>query len=498
MKNFFTISLFVLLFASMSFLEANHALGVYGIILLFYLLSKMGLSFAYKPFTGEVKDFKVAAVIPSYNEDGDGLIQTLESILAQTYPIDTIYIVDDGSPDPTGYEKVSHFVHNNPDRCQHVIVHRLDQNAGKRHAQAWAFSQSDADVFFTVDSDSYVYPTALEELIKTLNDDAVYAATGHLNARNRDENLLTRLIDIRYDNAFRVERAAQSVTGNILTCSGPLSIYRREVVIPNLHHYLNQYFLGVKMTMGDDRCLTNYANKLGKTVYQSTARCDTDVPNNIKTFMKQQIRWNKSFFRESLVAMRLGLKRPWVVFWSSLELVLFTLLSLTFVNVIFRNLKSLDLSYLLIVFLGIVFSALIRNIHYAVKHPLLFLLAPFYGILHMVLLQPIRFYALITLRDVRWGTRQANADASTPLLETGTDSIYADITGQTDWTSSVPPAIQASTALTPIERVRLTIKEEEGLATSPDGFISASLLSQYQLGSFSLRLNPQAAPSTSA
>lgn len=412
MKQLITFSLFVALFFTLGFLEADRALGLYGILLLIYLFAKMGLSFIYKPFTGKPKDYKVACIIPSYNEDGDGLIETLESILDQTYPIDTIYIVDDGSPDTTGFKKVEDFISANRKRCENVIICRIRQNEGKRHAQGWAFAQSDAEVFFTVDSDSYVYPNALEELMKTFNDPEVYAATGHLNARNRDVNFLTRLIDIRYDNAFRVERAAQSVTGNILTCSGPLSVYRREVVIPNLDHYLNQYFLGMRMTMGDDRCLTNYANKLGKTVYQSTARCDTDVPENLRVFMKQQIRWNKSFYRETLVALKLGLKRPMVVFWSSLELILFILLSYALFNLIFNNFTAFNPSYLLYVLLGVVISALARNIHYAVKHPFLFLLSPFYGILHLFLLQPIRIYALLTIRDVRWGTRQANSKAN--------------------------------------------------------------------------------------
>lgn len=97
----------------------------------------------------------------------------------------------------------------------------------------------------TVDSDTYIYPDALEELLKTFNDPTVFAATGHLNVRNRQTNLLTRLTDIRYDNAFGVERAAQSVTGNILVCSGPLSVYRREVVVPNIDRYINQTFLGI-------------------------------------------------------------------------------------------------------------------------------------------------------------------------------------------------------------------------------------------------------------
>lgn len=404
-KNITTIFIFAILFYLLTLLGADKALGLYGLVLMIYLLVKMGLSFIYKPFDGEPKQYKVAAVIPAYNENAEALILTLKSILAQTYPIDKIYIVDDGSPDQSGYNAIKNFIENNKDLCKDVILHRLEQNAGKRHAQGWAFSQSDAEVFFTVDSDSYIYPDALYELLKAFNDDNIYAATGHLNAKNRNENLLTQLIDIRYDNAFRLERAAQSVTGNILTCSGPLSIYRRAVVIPNLNKYLNQKFLGVKVNIGDDRCLTNYANKLGKTAYQSTAKCDTDVPNHLKQFTKQQIRWNKSFFRETLQAIKLFSIRPIVSIWSIVELTLFILLLFSFFNFIFNRFEIIDFRYLLIILSGIIISALARNVHYAVKHPFLFLLAPFYGILHIILLQPIRLYALLTIRDVKWGTR---------------------------------------------------------------------------------------------
>lgn len=296
-------------------------------------------------------------------------------------------------------------IKNNPKKFKNVITHRLRRNRGKRHAQAWAFKISDADMFLTVDSDSYIYPNALEELVKCFNNPKIFAATGHINARNRDENLLTRLIDIRYDNAFRVERAAQSMTGNILTCSGPLSLYKREVIIPNLKHYTNQYFLGVKVNIGDDRCLTNYAARLGRTAYQSTARCDTDVPNNLRVFAKQQIRWNKSFFRESLIALSMFARKPLLSVWSFLEVVLWVLLMTSTINLLVGNFGKIDFWWVAGAVAVISISALFRNVHYAVKHPLLFLLSPFYGFIHIFLLQPIRLYALLTLRDVRWGTR---------------------------------------------------------------------------------------------
>lgn len=407
-KGLITFIAFILLFIAMLYVNPNKTFGLYGIILLVYLSMKMILSFIYSPATKSItKEYEVACVIPTFNENGESLLMTLESILEQTYPIKEIYIVDDGSPDKTGYNTIKEYIKKNPEKCSNVELYSLPKNAGKRHAQSYAFKKSKADVFFTVDSDSYIYPNALEELLKAFEDEEVKAVTGHINAKNRQENLLTQLIDIRYDNAFRVERAAQSVTGNILTCSGPLSIYRREVIVPNLEAYLNQEFLGVKVNIGDDRCLTNFANKIGKTKYQSTALCITDVPNNLKQFLKQQLRWNKSFFRESLNAIKLGKIRPVVALWSILEVSLFVLLTGSFISFLVNapNYKNIFMIMGLII-VGIFFSSFVRNIHYLVKHPLLFLLSPFYAVIHLFLLNPLRLYALLTIRDVRWGTRE--------------------------------------------------------------------------------------------
>ncbi|MGT2808285.1 glycosyltransferase [Streptococcus iniae] len=414
LKNLITFTTFIILWVLMIFLNtyvfgSKGSLTPYGILLLIYLTLKMSLSFFYRPYKGKVGNYKVAAIIPSYNEDGESLLETLKSVQSQTYPIAEIFVVDDGSADKTGIKMIEDYIANNPD-ATNVIAHRLPENVGKRHAQAWAFSRSDADVFLTVDSDSYIYPDALEELLKSFNDKDVYAATGHLNARNRDVNLLTILTDIRYDNAFGVERAAQSVTGNILVCSGPLSVYRREVVVPNIERYTSQTFLGIPVSIGDDRCLTNYATDLGKTVYQSTARCDTDVPFNFKTYLKQQNRWNKSFFRESIISVKKMMQTPLVAVWTVLEVSMFIMLLYSVLDLFvgeaqeFNGLKIL--AFLTLIFL----VALCRNIHYMVKHPLAFLLSPIYGILHLFVLQPLRLYSLFTIRNADWGTRKAEEE----------------------------------------------------------------------------------------
>jgi hyaluronan synthase len=418
LKLSFVCLIFILTVFSMGYFnytikgQVSFFLGVYGSFMLFYLLLKMGLSFFYKPYTGEPPDLKVTVIIPSYNESAKAVTETVKSILEQDYPIHEIFFVDDGSKDLSGYrtikemeQTISEIAVTGFGYIPKLIAHRLERNSGKRHAQIYAFERATGDVFLTIDSDGYLYPNAVRELLKPLNDPQVMAVTGHINARNKNDNILTKLLDMRYDNAFRVERAAQSVTGNILVCSGPISVYRKEVILDNIEHYGNQTFLGEAVQFGDDRCLTNYAIKKGRTVYQSTAKCITDVPRTMRQFIKQQIRWNKSFFRETLIAFKLGFKKPKTLLWVASEASLWILFSIALMIAILFKIKVYGWMMLIYYLAYISLSAYARNVFFILKRPYVFLLAPVYGIIHLLVLFPLRIYALLTIKSTGWGTR---------------------------------------------------------------------------------------------
>ena len=59
----------------------------------------------------------------------------------------------------------------------------------------------------------------------------------------------------------------------------------------------------------DDRRLTNYALTRGRVHFQDSAVAYTAVPERLNHYVRQQTRWNKSFFRETLWALRQF--RPW-------------------------------------------------------------------------------------------------------------------------------------------------------------------------------------------
>ena len=163
---------------------------------------------------------------------------------------------------------------------------------------------SDADVLCFVDSDSTLAPNALQEIVRPFADPRVAIVTGHADVLNRGENLLTRLQQVRYYVAFRVVKAAESVFGAVSCASGCFSAYRREPLLEVLEDWEHQRFLGREATFGDDRALTNALLRNWRVVYQSTATCETIVPATMRRFLVQQVRWKKSWTRESIAAAR--------------------------------------------------------------------------------------------------------------------------------------------------------------------------------------------------
>jgi hyaluronan synthase len=289
-------------------------------------------------------------------------------------------------------------------------VHRSPENRGKRFAQAWGFDQAQTDIVVTVDSDTVLQSDAIAEIVKPFADRRVNGVCGYARGLNRRRNLLTRLIDLRYTNSFLYERGAYSVLGSVLCSTGVLSAWRREVVLDNREDYLNQRFLGTEVHYGDDRRLTAYALRTGRVVLQDTAVALTHVPERMSHFLKQQVRWNKSFFRESLLLLRQS--RPTrIAWWLGLAefgywMVLTTML--LYAVAVRPIVSGVAPTWHYAAFVALMaYARSIRMIGDGGRpFPAAFLLAPVYGVMNLLLLVPLRFYSLLRLRDGSWGTRK--------------------------------------------------------------------------------------------
>ena len=114
---------------------------------------------------------------------------------------------------------------------------------------------------------------------------------------------------VRYFVAFRVCKAAESIFGAVTCCSGCFSAYRREAIMPGARAAgSTRRFLGRPATYGDDRSLTNYVLRDWKVRYEARALSHTIVPAHFRLFLRQQLRWKRSWTRESLIVGALHLE----------------------------------------------------------------------------------------------------------------------------------------------------------------------------------------------
>ena len=247
----------------------------------------------------------VTIVIPCFNEE-EWITRTIQCSLDQDYPEDKleVLLIDDGSRDKSVqrcfefYEKVKSEL-GDPDRLK--ILPQV-VNRGKREALAAGARIAKHDFLIFVDSDSLLAPDAVRQLVQPFQNPKIGAVTGRCDVENKWTNYITKMQAARYYIAFRIFKAAESVFDAVTCLSGPLACYRKELVMKYLQPWLDQKFLGRRATFGDDRSLTNFILKEGRTVYQDAAVCYTIVPSKMKQFLRQQMRWKRSWLRESLRA----------------------------------------------------------------------------------------------------------------------------------------------------------------------------------------------------
>lgn len=347
-------------------------------------------------------NYSSSVIVPVYKENPAILNQCINSILHQNGAIEVI-IVDDGSPNRQ--ELVNQVYSRLDNKCKVIY---LPENVGKRRAQKAAFDIATGEFFVTVDSDTILHDNlAITKLMSRLTDPTVGAVSGRVAVENKQRNVLTRLINWRYWMAFNQERAAQSLFGVVMCCSGPFSAYRATIVKQVAEEYVSQKFLGQECTFGDDRHLTNLILKNNyRVVYDHLAVAYTHVPEDIKTYSKQQLRWNKSFYREMLWTARFIHRKSFylgydLLMQAVLPLFLLAALIITIVLAFVGTWHVLIWYSATIIFMGLL-RALYATIKTRDPQALIF---SFYGLLHVFLLLPIRLYALANLRTTHWGTR---------------------------------------------------------------------------------------------
>jgi hyaluronan synthase len=388
----------------------THPLGAIAAIQAVYTALLGVLWLRYRPFVAPagVEWPVVSVIIPAFNE-GPMVGQSIRSVAACAYPKDKleVIVVDDGSRDDTFFH-MQHLRREFPGMVQLV---RFAGNRGKRSALVAGFRAAKGEFLITIDSDSEINPDTVHEMvIPFLADSKVGAVAGRVAVLNRD-TVISRMLEVQFALAFDFGRAAQSVYRAVATCPGALSSFRKSIILPFLDEWENQRFLGRPVNHGEDQALTNIVLRQGfDTVYQRTAVVHTLVPTTYAQLSRMFLRWDRSYIVEGFSFARFMFSRyrtdnralPIVTFFvSNLRFVLVAVALMEAPRLFDTTLTTVGRSAVALA-LGAIFTA---AYYLRFERSFRWLYGVLYAVFSVLMLQWILPWALVTVRDERWGTR---------------------------------------------------------------------------------------------
>jgi hyaluronan synthase len=346
----------------------------------------------------------VSFVIPAWNE-GMAIINTVEKCFEAEYPAEKleVIVVNDGSTDDTGKA-----LRQLKRRFPKLIVVTWHKNRGKRQGMAEGFRRAMGEIIIQLDSDSYIKPDTVYNLIKPFAEPNIGAVCAHADPSNASKNIITKMQAAYYYMSFRILKSAESVLMTVFCCSGCSSAYRKSVVLPIIDDWLAESFLGQKVTWGDDRALTSWVIKRGyKTIYTDMAQAYTICPETVRQFFKQQARWKKSWIINAIITGRFILRRRPLIALTYFFPLIIVSVAAPFVAVRALIYDPIFNHYTPVYYLfGVLLFAAIITVFYRMTSrtnkywPYLFAWAGLSSLMSLMIL-----YAAVTIQNRGWGTR---------------------------------------------------------------------------------------------
>jgi len=267
---------------------------------------------------------------------------------------------------------------------------------------------SNNEIIVFVDSDSFVEANAVRIMVEHfMIDKNIGAVSGNTLVYNDNVNLLTKMQSARYGVSFDIFKSAESVFGCVTCCPGCFSAYRRSAILEVIDDWLNQSFLGSKSTFGDDRSLTNYVMRKWQILYCRHAVAKTIVPENYSKFFKQQLRWKKSWIREGFFNAGKIMWRKNILasaaFYINITLPIFGPIIL-FRTLFWNPLVSNDLP-LFFMFGIVAMSGMFGLYYYLISANKYWWHVIEFSVFYALVLVWQMPYAILTVKNTKWGTR---------------------------------------------------------------------------------------------
>jgi len=222
----------------------------------------------------------ISILVAAYNEESS-IADTLRSIAQQEYPGEfEVLVIDDGSKDATAA-----IVEANPYPWARLLCQ--PRNMGKAAALNRGLAESKHDYVITLDADSFLFGDALARLVERYFSDpsSTRAVAGTMLVRNSRKNWVTRAQEWDYFHGIAAIKRVQSLFQGTMVAQGAFSMYDREALVG---------IGGWQDCVGEDIVLTWAMLVRGWRVgHAEDACCFTNVPDNLRQFVKQRQRWSR-------------------------------------------------------------------------------------------------------------------------------------------------------------------------------------------------------------
>ncbi len=369
-------------------------------------LTRQALGAVYRPAHDDHRE-SVSVVVPIWREDPEVVRRCLDSWKLNE-PDEILLVIDHSEHAliPVAEE----WARGDP-RIRVIVV----VPPGKRHALVVGIREARHPLVALTDSDTMWEDGFLAKVMSGFADPEVGGVGCRQNVYQPGTSLWRRVADWMLDVRFIHYLPAMARSGAISCISGRTACYRREVVLPVLDELEFETFLGKSCISGDDGRLTWLILRDGwKTGYQINARAWTVFPNTFKGFVKQRVRWSRNSYRCYLRAIGRGWlwRQPVITSVSVLQNLLGPFLLCIAVFFLAHGVLFHEWELVAVSGSWLVLGRAIKGVGHLFSEPSSLLYVPLVTLVFIIVMIPVKFYALFTMNRQGWITRRIGSEVA--------------------------------------------------------------------------------------
>ena len=243
-----------------------------------YLITKSqteGKSQPYSPL--------ISVIVPAWNEQ-ISIAKTMQSVIDNSYDKIELIVINDGSTDDTE-KSIRNFIKQLDKKQKKKIKHYNQANGGKGAALNYGTSKATGEIVMTVDADSALHPSAIENLTRYFADSKIDGVVGNVKVAN-NETLIGLVQQLEYLFGFYSKRA-HCMLGAEYIFGGACAAFRKSATFDRFGGFDTENKTeDIEMSMR----LKSYGLK---SLFAEDVICYTEGASTLNGLLQQRLRWKK-------------------------------------------------------------------------------------------------------------------------------------------------------------------------------------------------------------